>query len=68
MLVIPMKWVPYLLVFVGLGRLFGLSTDFDITAAIVMLVIGGIWLYLRYSSNSKSSTEKTEESKSSTEE
>ena len=65
MLVVPMKWVPYLLVFGGLIRLFGLTTDYDITSAIVMFAIGGIWLYIRYSNNSKPSTEKTEESKSS---
>ena len=68
MLVIPMKWVPYLLVFVGLICLVRPNSGEELIGGIVLLVLGGIWLYLRYSSNSKSSTEKTEESKSSTEE
>ena len=61
MYVIPVSWIPWVLVFVGLARLFGLINDIDVTAGIVILVIGGIWLYLRYSGKSKSSTETSPE-------
>lgn len=45
MMVIPIKWLPWLLVFVGIG---GLITGEDLALCIGCGVVGGLWLYAKY--------------------
>ena len=55
MVFIPLKWLPWLLLIGGIGGLF--SGDEDVGLCIGMTVVGGIWLFLRYSSNGTSNAD-----------
>ena len=46
MMVIPMKWMPFLLTFTGIVTL--VSGEVDVSAGLVMTAIGGIWLFFKY--------------------
>lgn len=47
MMVIPVKWLPYLMVIAGI---FGLvSGDESVGFSIAVTAIGGVWLYFKHS-------------------
>ena len=45
-MVVPMKWLPYLLVIGGIGML---SSGEDTGIGILAAALGGIWLYFKHS-------------------
>lgn len=51
-MVIPVKLIPYLLV---LGGLIMLLSGEDIPAALLCLLVGGVWLFFKYKGKSSSS-------------
>lgn len=46
MVVLPVKWIPYLLVFTGIVCL--ITGEVDPVAGVVMTAIGGMWLYFKH--------------------
>lgn len=46
MFVMPLKWMPYALTIVGLICLF--TGEADVTASIIMTLIGGVWTFLKH--------------------
>ncbi|MBR3929814.1 MAG: hypothetical protein IKJ65_12530 [Clostridia bacterium] len=47
MMVVPVKWIPYLLVIAGI---FGLASgEESIGLSIGMAAVGGVWLYFKHS-------------------
>jgi len=45
MFVFPIKWLPYLLIVVGVICLF--TGEIDVVPCIIMIAVGVIWLYLK---------------------
>ena len=48
MIVIPMKWMPWLLLFCGA---YGIFTGENLVSYLIIGTIGGIWLYFRWKLN-----------------
>ena len=44
MMIIPMKWMPYILVIAAIG----LFAEGSIVAGLVAAAVGSIWLYFKY--------------------
>ena len=53
MFVVPLKWLPYLLVFAGVG---GIFIGEDVGLSVGLLVVGGIWLLLKRNSSANKSS------------
>ncbi len=59
MVVVPIKWIPYLLVISGIYSLF--SGDVSVVGSLVMLALGSLWLFLKYSYRSSQKAQNSEE-------
>lgn len=44
MLVLPVKYLPYILLIAGIG---GIATG-EMTLGVICLIVGGIWTYLKH--------------------
>ncbi len=54
MFVVPLKWLPYLFVIVGVYCLITEDQDLGIGGSLVILAIGVVWLCLQYGKKNKS--------------
>lgn len=61
MCVIPVKWLPYLFIISGVYGLVSGDMDISTGTAIILIVLGSVWLYLKHSSRPAVSSAKSAE-------
>lgn len=59
MFVVPMKWMPFLLVIAGVFALF--TGEMSVLGSLVMIAVGGGWLWLRYGLAPKTTAPQSEQ-------
>ena len=59
MVVVPVKWLPYLLIFTGVYGLVSGDQEFSTGTSLFFIVIGAIWLYLKHGARPAASPAKS---------